>query len=105
LNWLASIQARYEVSPLVFAVIYLLTLPPGWYGTYRVVVAMRRRNRRSLRAWATLVAAMVLAPYLYVLVAGRNLPSWFYPVLVCLVALTAWEVVSRIRKLSRRAAD
>jgi hypothetical protein len=105
LSWLASIQARYEVSPLVFAVIYLLTLPPGWYGTYRVVVAMRQRNRRSLQAWATLVAGMVLAPYLYVLVAGRNLPVWFYPVLVCLVALSAWEVASRVRKLSRRAVD
>ncbi len=30
MNWLASIQERYEVNPWVFALIYLVTLPPGW---------------------------------------------------------------------------
>jgi hypothetical protein len=104
LDWVTLVEVRYHVNPWVFLAIYLVTLPPGWYGTYRAVVAVRERNRTSLRAWAAAVAAMVLAPYLYVLVAGRNLPWWFYPVLVCLVALSAWEVASRVRKLSREAA-
>ena len=100
-TWLKLIHEQFGVNPWVFAAIYAITLPPGWYGTWRIVQALRSRNRRALRAWAVLVGIMVLAPYTYVLLAGRNLPWWFYPVLACVVAVSAWEVVRIVRRWAR----
>ncbi len=68
-----------------------------------MVLALRQGRPSALRRWATLVAAMVVAPYLYVVAAGRNLPWWLYPLLVCLAALSGWEVFSRVRRLGRGA--
>jgi ABC-type Co2+ transport system permease subunit len=96
--WLKLIQEQFGVNPWVFAALYVVTLPPGWYGTWRVVGALRRRNQRALLSWAILVGVMVLAPYTYVLIAGRNLPWWFYPVLAGFLALSAWKTADAIRR-------
>ena len=101
-EWLAHIHARYDVNPWVFLTLYAVTLPPGWYGTWRVALALRQRNHTSVRRWSMFVGAMVVIPYCYVLAAGRNLPWWVYPAVACLLALSTWEIVAKARKLSRR---
>ena len=98
MDWLKLIQEQFGVNPWVFAALYVVTLPPGWYGTWRVVGALRRRNQRALRAWAVVVGIMALAPYGYVLIAGRNLPLWFYPILGGVLVISTYEVVRKIRR-------
>ena len=101
-EWFSLIHARYDVNPWVFLTLYAVTLPPGWYGTWRIALALRQRNHTSLRRWGIFVGAMVVIPYCYVLIAGRNLPWWVYPAVACLLALSAREIVARARKLSSR---
>ena len=101
-EWLAHIHARYDVNPWVFLTLYAVHLPPCWYGVWRIAAALRQRNHTSLRRWGIFVGAMVVIPYSYVLIAGRHLPWWVYPAVACLLALSAWEIVVKARKLSRR---
>jgi len=100
-DWLAVVQERYAVKPWVFLALYLGTVPPGWYAVWRMAVALRQGNRAALRRWALFLGAMVVIPYAYVLIAGRNLPWWIYPVVLAMVALSAWELVARVRSLTR----
>lgn len=99
-DWLAFIQERHAVNPWVFLTLYLATIPPGWYAVWRIVLALRRRDRPALRPWALLLGAMVVIPYSYVLLVGRNLPWWIYPTLAAVIALSGCEILARVRKLA-----
>ena len=103
-DWLAFIQERHAVNPWVFLTLYVATVPPGWYALWRIVVALRRRDRLALRPWALLLGAMVVIPYAYVLLVGRDLPWWIYPTLAAFIALSGWEILARVRKLARADA-
>ena len=39
-----------------------------------------------------------VGPYLYVLVAGRNIPWWVYIIIGLLLAQGIWSLVRRLRK-------
>lgn len=101
-DWLASVQQTYSVNPWVFLAVYVATIPPGWYAVWRIVRALRQGNRVALRRWALVLSAMVIIPYAYVLLVGRNLPWWIYPTLAGVVALSTWEITARVRKLLSR---
>jgi len=98
---LSFIQERHAVNPWVFLTLYVATIPPGWYAAWRIALAVRRRDRGALRPWALLLGAMVVIPYSYVLLVGRNLPWWIYPTLAAVIALSGCEILARVRKLAR----
>jgi SAM-dependent methyltransferase len=92
------IRSQYGVNPWVFIGIYLATFVPCWYAVFRILAALKRKDKRSVLTWVCIEVILLLAPYLYVLAVGRNLPRWFYPVLGVAVALTLWEGIHFVRR-------
>jgi hypothetical protein len=98
-DWLFNLGKDYGVDPLVFGIIYIGTVPPFWAS-----LAWMVRNAR-LKKPITLPAAVTgfffIASYLYVAVAGRNLPWWIYGIIVFLAVAggvtTVWEIRKRIQ--------
>lgn len=75
-DYLSGIAQAHEVSPLLFILIYAISTGPfllvsGW-------LLHHIRRQRPLEALVFLWALFYSAPYLYVLIAGRNLPVWVY---------------------------
>ena len=102
--WVESVMKTsreiYNVDPVVFLGIYLASVPVFYYSLVRTIRALARRQGKEAARWSTVFLCAVVAPFLYVLLFGRNLPWWVYAIIA---ALVAQGVVSLIRK--RRGAS
>ena len=106
LGWISDtreLAARYEVDPLVFLVIYFGAIPFFWLGTAWLIRAARRR--RSVIWPALFTAFWFVSPYLYVLLFGRNLPWWVYPLLVAFVSGFGWQSYRSLRRKTALARE
>ncbi len=95
-------RSTYRVDPVVFLVLYLLSAPGVYYARFRMIRAAAARRANKALFWSTVFLCAVVAPFLYVLVFGRNLPWWVYAVIVLVVGQS---VFSLVRKLRGKAAS
>ncbi len=99
-EWFFSLGAEYGVDPLIFGAIYVgaipfFTLSLGW-----LIRNLRRKKSAALPAFFTLF--FFCSAYLYLLVAGQNIPWWVYGLVAAMVVLGA---VSTVRKVRARLAE
>ncbi len=94
-EWLLRLGDDYGVDPLVYALIWVGSLPLLLLSLAWLVRALRRRQ--SAVPALGLAAFFFLAPTLYVLLAGRNLPGWVYALLVGLAVVGAITTIRRVR--------
>ena len=98
-DWFLGLGAEYGVDPLIFGAIYVSAIPLfflslAWLG--RNVRAKKSPVLPILAAGACFVSA-----YVYLIVAGENVPVWVYGFVAALVAFGAWSTVRSIRKTIR----
>ncbi|GAA4010578.1 hypothetical protein GCM10022631_24000 [Deinococcus rubellus] len=80
-----TLAGRYGVNPLIFGVLYfgsmpLFALSSAWW-------LRRWRQKRSILLPMLVTGLLFIGAYLYVLVAGRNLPVWVYVFMAAMVLL------------------
>ena len=95
-DWLLGLGAAYGVDPVVFGAIYVGAIP-----FFFLALAWLGRNVRAKKSPVLPVLAAGLcfvSAYLYLIVAGRNVPAWVYGFVALLVAFGAWSTVRSIRK-------
>jgi fatty acid desaturase len=90
-------RSKYGVDPIVFLVIYLGSVPFFYYSIFRMVRALARRRQNEIITWSTVFLAATVAPFLYVLFFGRNLPWWVYLVVALLIGQGVYSLVRRLR--------
>jgi hypothetical protein len=95
-NWFFGLGAQYGVNPLVFGAIYVGAVPffslsVGW------IVRNYRRGRSILLPTVSALFFFISA-YLYLIIAGRNVPWWVYAVVVAMVVAGAYSTVGKIRR-------
>ena len=91
----------YGVDPVAFIVIYLVSVPFFYFSIYRMIRALARRRQQEIIVWSAVFLASTVAPFIYVLFFGRNLPWWVYVVIALLVGQ---GVFSLVRRLTRKPA-
>jgi hypothetical protein len=89
---------NYGVDPVVFIVIYLASVPFFYYSIFRMLRALARRQQQGIIAWSMVFLGSTAAPFLYVLVFGRNLPWWVYLVIAALIGQGVYSLVRRLQK-------
>lgn len=95
-EWFLGLGADYGVNPFVFGAIYVGAIP---FFTASVAWLVRNARRgRSVVAPALAAGFCFVSAYLYLIVAGRNVPAWVYGFLALLVAVGAWSTVRSVRK-------
>ena len=98
--WFLSLGAEYGVNPWIFGAIYIGAIPffflsIGWL--------VRRARAGESTVLPTLLAGFFfVSAYLYLAIAGRNIPLWVWIFLAVLVVYGAW---SSIRDTRRKIAD
>lgn len=93
---------EYAVDPIVFLVIYLIAVPFFYYSLIRLMRALAKRLTDEIAVWSAVFMGAVAAPFIYVLLFGRNLPWWVYGVIFLLIGQ---GVFSLVRKLRGKAAN
>jgi hypothetical protein len=91
-------RENYGVNPVVFLVLLFGSSPVFYYSIYRMVRALAKKHLNEVTLWSMIFLLSTAAPYLYVLVAGRNLPWWVYIIIGLLFVQGVWSLVRRLRK-------
>ncbi|MGA2763843.1 MAG: hypothetical protein ABSG17_10810 [Spirochaetia bacterium] len=91
-------RENYGVNPVVFLAILFGASPVFYYSIYRMVRAVAQKRMNEITLWSMIFLLSTAAPYLYVLVAGKNLPWWVYIIVGLLLAQGVWSLVRRVRK-------
>ena len=90
---------RYGVNPWVFLAIDVVTAFPYAYGQVRLIKAVIARHAGAVQAWALVVLASFLAPYIYIFVAGSGeLPVFGYVIVGLLLVVFGVASLARIRQ-------
>ena len=87
----------YGVDPVVFVVIYLVAAPFFYYGLFRMVRALATKRSAEIMLWSTVFLCATVAPFVYVLLFGRNLPWWVYAIIAVLIGQGVYSLVRRLR--------
>ncbi len=95
-DWFLSLGAQYGVNPLVFGAIYVGAIP---FFTLSIAWLVRNLRRHQPITLPLLSAGFFfVSAYLYLLIAGRNIPVWVYGLIIAMVAFGVWSTVRNVRR-------
>jgi hypothetical protein len=100
--WFLSLGKQYGVNPIIFGSIYVgaipfFTLSLGW-----LVRNLRRKRPIVMPALAT--GFFFISAYLYLLIAGRNVPAWVYLFVAGMILVGIYSTVSKVKAQLGRGA-
>ena len=98
-QWFLTLGAEYGVNPYIFGGIYVGAIPffllsIGW-------LVKRARAGKSTVLPTMLAGFFFVSAYLYLAIAGRNIPVWVWIFLAALVIYGAFSAIRDTRKKIR----
>ena len=88
---------NYRVDPVVFLVIYFAAVPFFYYSLFRMIRALAQKRGTQIMLWSSVFLAATVAPFLYVLFFGQNLPWWVYGIIALLIGQGVFSLVMKLR--------
>lgn len=98
-DWFFSLGANYGVNPWIFGAIYVGAIP--FFFASIAWLVQRARAHRSTVVPAMCAGFCFVSAYLYLAIAGRNIPLWVW---IFLAALVIYGAVSTVRDTRRKIA-
>lgn len=95
-HWFMSLGENYGVDPIIFGSLYVGTIPLfsltlGW------VIKNLRQKKPIL--WPLLLTGLFfISAYLYLIVAGKNIPYWVYAFIVLMITIGLAGTLRKIRR-------
>ena len=94
-EWFWGLGDQYGVNPIVFGTIYVGAIP---LFTLSIAWLIKAKQDRKSLFWPTISAGFwFISSYLYLFIAGTNIPWWVYAFALCLVAYIAIATFRKIR--------
>ena len=91
-------RENYGVNPTIFLFIYLITVPIFYYSLFRTLRAVTKKLGKEIMLWSAIFLCANIAPFLYVLLFGRNIPWWVYGIIALLLGQGVLSFILKIRK-------
>ena len=93
--WFLSLGENYGVNPIIFGSIYVgaipfFTLSIGW-------IVRNYKKGKTIILPSLSATFFFISAYLYLIVAGRNVPDWVYLVVVAMVGVGAYSTINKVR--------
>ncbi len=95
-EWFFSLGAQYGVNPVIFGSISVGAIPFFWLSVAWLVRNLRQGRSPFLPVVAT--SLCVLSAYIYLFIAGENLPLWVYALVLGLLGYSAYSTVQTVRE-------
>ena len=95
-NWFLSLGTEYGVNPFIFGAIYVGAIPffsasIGW-------LIRNYRKTKSIVLPALSAMFFFISAYIYLMFAEKNVPWWFYGVVVLLILVGAYSTIKKVRR-------
>jgi hypothetical protein len=88
----------YRVDPVVFLAIYLACAPLWYFSMFRMLRALAGRRVQQVVLWSTMFLCATVAPFIYVILFGRNIPWWVYGLIAILIGEGVWSLITKSRQ-------
>lgn len=94
-EWFFGLGQQYGVNPIIFGSIYVgaipfFTLSIGW-------LVKNYRQKKSVVLPALSALFFFVSAYLYLIIAGKNVPWWVYGVVVFLLVYGGYSTFKKIQ--------
>lgn len=98
-HWFLSLGDKYNVNPYIFGGIYVGAIPLFF-------LCLRWTIRRGKRGKSMVVPALLtglcfISAYLYLLIAGKNVPGWVYIFIGLMVVYSIYSTTKRIKEKTK----
>jgi CHASE2 domain-containing sensor protein len=102
-QWFMSLGAQYGVNPYIFGTLYVGAIP---FFLASIAWLIRRRAKGlSITVPALCAGTFFISAYVYLAIAGRNIPAWVWLFIAALLAYGAWSAIRDIRRKTATAAS
>ena len=95
-EWILGLGAEYGVNPYIFAAIYVGAIP--FFLASIAWLVKRARAHRSTVVPTLCAGFCFVSAYIYLAIAGENIPLWVWIFLGVLVVYGAWSTVRDTRR-------
>ena len=102
-EWFLSLGSEYGVNPWIFGAIYVGAIP--FFLASIAWLVRRARAGRSTVVPTLLAGFFFVSAYLYLAIAGRNIPVWVWIFLAVLVLYGAFSTMRDTRRKIAKAED
>ena len=90
-----SLGESYGVNPIIFGVIYVGAIP---FFTLSIAWFVRNyRLRQSIVLPVMSASFFFVSAYLYLIIAGENVPLWVYGVVVGMLVYGGWSTFRKVK--------
>jgi 4-hydroxybenzoate polyprenyltransferase len=101
-DWFLGLGAQYGVNPYIFGAIYVGAIP--FFLASVAWMVRRKRAGRSITVPVLCAGFCFVSAYLYLAIAGRNIPAWVWAFLAVLIAFAAYSTIRDTKRKLREAA-
>ncbi|HWJ25724.1 MAG TPA: hypothetical protein VNS32_04225 [Flavisolibacter sp.] len=98
-EWFLSLGEKYNVNPYIFGSIYIGAIPFFFLFLGRTVKNIK--NKKSFVLPLLLTGFCFISAYLYLLIAGRNIPAWVYIFIGAMIVYGIYSIVSKLKTVSK----
>ncbi len=99
-EWFLSLGGKYDVNPFIFGGIYLAAIPFFFISLYWIIKNIKKK--KSIVLPVLLTGFFFISAYLYLIIAGKNIPAWVYVFIGLLVAYGIYSTVKKIKVKTKR---
>tara|TARA_R100001143_G_scaffold63581_1_gene72412 strand:- start:19490 stop:19825 length:336 start_codon:yes stop_codon:yes gene_type:complete len=94
--WFMSLSENYGVNPFIFGAIYVGAIP---FFTISVGFIIRNYKQNKPITLPVLTAsACFVSAYVYLMIAGENVPWWVYAVVIAMLVYGGWSTYNKVQK-------
>jgi O-antigen/teichoic acid export membrane protein len=102
-TWFFSLGDDYGVNPIIFGSIYVgaipfFTLSIGW-------LVKNYRNEKSVVLPAIAAIFFFISAYLYLMIAGENVPLWVYGIVILMIIYGAYSTFKNVKKRIKSSSE
>jgi hypothetical protein len=97
-EFMQTARETYNVNPVIFLVIYLVCVPVFYYSLFRTLRALAKKLGNEVMLWSAIFLGATAAPFVYVLIFGRNIPWWVYGIITLLIGQGVFSFVMKLRR-------
>ncbi len=99
-EWFLSLGEKYHVNPFIFGGIYLGAIPFFFISLYQTIKNIKKK--KSIVLPALLTGFFFISAYLYLIIAGKNIPVWVYLFIGLMVVYGIYSTIKKIKEKTKR---
>lgn len=98
-EWFLSLGEKYNVNPYIFGGIYIGAIPFFFISLFWTIKNIK--NKKSIVLPVLLTAFFFVSAYLYLIIAGKNIPVWVYVFIGLMVGYGIYSTINKIKKKTK----